>query len=461
MTLNCFEESLIKKSKLPFEWQSQETQDDLLTFLQSNWEQRSAFFNDENISTKQQFLDFKSGQNIRTNNYVGTIVFNGHQINIFPKVFKLDKDDYDTSDLDIKHLMLNLVNWIEYCSRIDYPYLNIKTASSDCSNLKELFISLFVKFLKSAFERSLYHQYIEKEEDLSSIKGKVNIVDYYTKKYPNGILDKFLCEFSEFEFDNLLNRIIKRTCKLIINDASIENQKELRKILGKLNEVGDFPCSAQDCEKVRLGKMHSHYRIVLSMCKMFLLNKTTTFDIDTNESFCFLFPTEVLFEGFIGGFMKNYLDGSKVRLQESEESLIEDVVYAGESFGKAFTMRHDILVEHKENGLFILDTKYKEIRRFQGSEDIKKQLNDDIKQSDLYQVSAYAVSRGLNKVYLLYPLYRYEDVEPHMPFMKKKIKVEGKESYIDIYAVRLPFVFETNVQKTKLELAKVIDSIFI
>ena len=71
------------------------------------------------------------------------------------------------------------------------------------------------------------------------------------------------------------------------------------------------------------------------MSKMFLLNKTSAYNVDNTESFCFLFPTELLFEGFIGGFMQSVLQGqAKVRLQASEESVFSDVIYGEQSLGK-------------------------------------------------------------------------------------------------------------------------------
>ena len=51
---------------------------------------------------------------------------------------------------------------------------------------------------------------------------------------------------------------------------------------------------------------------------MFLLNSTSTYTVDNAESFCFLFPTELLFEGFIGGLIQDVIGGQgKVRLQAS------------------------------------------------------------------------------------------------------------------------------------------------
>lgn len=459
--LNYYEETKIKNKSLPVEWQSLSSLVEFEEFLQQNWDQRQAFYNDDNLHTKQQFLSFLGQGGIKTQNYVGTIVFKGQQINIFPKIFREDIDDDDTSDLTLEHLMSNLVQWLVYCNKVNFPYLNIKSELDNSENLKELFITIFIKNLNECFSRSGYFQYEDRTEDISSIKGKVDIRDYFTKKYANGVLDKLSCTYSSFEFDNLLNRIIKCTLKRVINGTRPENQKEIRKILTRLSDVEDVRCTAKDCDKVKLSKMHSNYKIILSMCKMFLLNSTTAYTIDNAESFCFLFPTELLFEGFIGGYMQSILGNeNSVRLQASELSLIDDVQYEGHSYGRAFTMRHDILCEIKEKGMFVLDTKYKKIPRFEGSDDLRATIVDNVEQKDLYQIAEYAVKRGLKDGYLLYPLFRKENLEPSIPKLIQKITVDGLEHSITIHLVRLPFVFEDDVDKTKLNLKTVIESIF-
>lgn len=203
--------------------------------------------------------------------------------------------------------------------------------------------------------------------------------------------------------------------------------------------------------------MHKNYRIILSMCKMFLLNKTSDYSIGSQESFCFLFPAEVLFEGFIGGFMQEVVEGytGKVKLQQSEMSLVDDIEYREESLGAAFRMRHDILVEVKDK-IFILDTKYKEISRFADNPDkVKQVVSEEIHQGDLYQVCEYARKRGLTDVFLLYPMYRYEEVEKDFP---TAVSRSGCDS-INIHIVRLPFIFEDDVDLVKKQLSDVIKQI--
>ena len=367
MTLNCFEESNIKNKKLPKEWQSQESLDELADFLQQNWSQRSVFFDDGIVTSRQQYLSFIGQKGIRTNNYVGTVAFKGKQLNIFPKVFREDKDDTDTEQLDLDHLMKNLTQWIQYCNRIEYPFLNISSGLENTDNLRELFVTLYLHYVKQALDRGAFYRYEEKNEDLSVVKGHINYKDYINSKIPNSQSNKFQCSFSEFEFDNVVNRIIKHTCKLVANLTDNKNNKKIvRNVLIRMNDVSDLPYKPSDCDGIRLSKINRNYSVILSMSKMFLLNKTSTYAIDTHESFCFLFPTELLFEGFVGGYFAEVLgDYAKVRLQASEMTLINNVVYDGKSLGKAFTMRHDILVEHKDKGVFILDTKYKHMARFE------------------------------------------------------------------------------------------------
>ena len=148
--------------------------------------------------------------------------------------------------------------------------------------------------------------------------------------------------------------------------------------------------------------------------------------------------------------------GGKVRLQQSDMHLIEDIQYAGQSLGAAFTMRHDILVELNDK-VFILDTKYKQVSRFEGdTETVRKVVSDEPKQTDIYQVCEYARKRNVSDVYLLYPMYRYEDPEPYYPIGKS----QSDSGDIRIHFIRLPFIFEEDEKRVREELTNVIMSLF-
>lgn len=455
--MNYFEELDIQKKDLPEAWQSQNAQNELEDFLQANWAQRSVFYEDGYVGSRQQFLTFKAQQVIRTNNYIGTIVFKGAQINIFPKVYRTKKSDTDASSLTLEKLMYNLVKWLEYCDKVDYPFISIKSELDDCNNLQDLFITLYVRYVKYAVDRAIYYKYEDETEDCSSLKGQFDLVDFYTKKMQNGEIDKFKCTYSSFEVDNKINRIIKYTCKQLFNFASRSNQKIIRHVLFKLNEVSDVLCTPGDCDRIRLSKMHRNYSVILSMSKMFLLNKSTSYNVDDAESFCFLFPTDILFEGFVTGFIRNMLqETATVKAQASDMSLVKNVRVGDRSFGKKFRLMNDILVETDDGKVFVLDTKYKEINRFEGNDDPA----DDIKQPDLYQVREYARKRNLHEAYLLYPMYYDEPVEPNYAVLEDEYVSDGIQYALNVIAVRIPFIFEENEENTKAKLTTAISSIF-
>ena len=70
---------------------------------------------------------------------------------------------------------------------------------------------------------------------------------------------------------------------------------------------------------------------------------------------------------------------------------------------------------------------------------------------------SYAVKRGISDVYLLYPLYRYEENEPEFPVALSSLS--SGES-VRVHLVRLPFVFEEDIEKTKSMLSSAINMIF-
>ena len=122
------------------------------TISAKNWEQRSIFYTDEYVTSRQQFIDFDRKGAIKLQNYIGTVIFRGEQLNIFPKVFKEDEDDFDTSGLEIGDLINNLVIWLGYCDRLNFPFVSMKSELGNTDNLLELFITVYTYYVKAAID---------------------------------------------------------------------------------------------------------------------------------------------------------------------------------------------------------------------------------------------------------------------------------------------------------------------
>lgn len=454
--INGFEFSKIKMEKLPKSWQEEGALKDLESFLQENWQQRSIFYTDRQITSRQQFIDFDKKDAIKLQNYIGTIIFKGEQLNIFPKIFKEDEDDFDTDDLKIEDLINNLVYWLGYCDKLNFPFVSMKGELSEAENLMELFITIYVHYVKAAISRLRYHQYEDVVETGSFVKGRIDFKDYALRKYPRRQLDKLSYTYSSFIFDNALNRIIKCTCLFLLNITNQTANKEIiRNILMILGDVANVNCKPYDCDQIHLSMLHGNYRIILSMSKMFLLNKISSNQIGMTETFCFLFPAEILFEGFIGGFIKEMLAGkAEVKTQTSDQYLAELVV-DGEILGNAFLLKEDILVKF-EDAVVVIDTKYKEIERFHKVRENRKLKISD---SDMKQMAVYAAKRGAKKLYLIYPLHKNEEIETMEVRYDIHLDESDTSKCIPLEILKVPFAYRESENESKEMLRKILEKV--
>ncbi len=454
--INGFEFSKIKTSRLPESWQQEGALEELESFLQENWQQRSIFYSDGEVTGRQQFIDFDKRDGIKLQNYIGTIIFRGEQLNIFPKVFKEDEDDLDAGGLKPRELIDNLVYWLSYCDKLNFPFVPMKGELSGSEDLMELFITVYAHYVKAVLGRQRYCQYEDIRETGSFVRGRIDFKDYMLRKYPAGQQDKLDFTYSGFVFDNTMNRIIKCTCGFLYNlTKQSANREILRNLLMVLGDVAMADCRPCDCDRVHLSALHGSYRIILSMSRMFLLNKVSSNEIGISDSFCFLFPAEILFEGFIGGFVKEMLAGSaRVRTQTGDEYLAELVV-DGENLGNAFLLREDILVEFP-GSVVILDTKYKEIDRF---EKVRENRKLKVSDSDMKQMAVYAAKRGADKLFLIYPLHRNE--EPETLEVRFDIHLgQGQAGQcIPLEILKVPFACRENEKETGELLRKILEKV--
>ncbi|NLC27024.1 MAG: hypothetical protein GX777_10515, partial [Fastidiosipila sp.] len=417
--INCFEHQNLAITDLPEKWRSKSVLKELENFLQNNWDQRGIFYSDDKQDSRQCFIDFDKRDGIRTQNYIGTIAYGGGQINIFPKVYRQDKTDI--SQLKTSDLVQDFVNWLSYCDKLNFPFISHKDELANTNSLLELLITVYLHFVQESLKKQLYHRYEETVETGAYIKGKINLKDYAQLKYPSGQHHLFTYTYSNFQFDNALNRIIKSTCSLLFQMTEQDsNIRILRNILMRLSDVSTVDSTPYDCDQVYLSMAHKDYQIILDMSRMFLYNKISTYTSGDSRTFCFLFPAELLFEEYIAGLMKEIFGSDQVSTQMRDTNLAELYV-DGSLEGRAFSLREDILFTTAK-GDIVLDTKYKRSLPFDRI-DADKKLG--VSDADAKQMLAYAIKRGAKKLYLIYPLYRGEKVESQRVVYRIDMEILG------------------------------------
>ena len=368
----------------------------LKDYLKEVWNERYAILvKDENKSEEddlpsgkayQPFLNF-DGNIIRANNYVGFIQFNDLHIEIYPKVFKYCAAK---PKLMLKHLFF----WFDYCNKWKFPFTKSKLDSLDDFDLPELIIYLMSSKMLETVSSLPISLYQSVEESLYSPKGKINFKRYLSKGFVNGNQHILECDYEPFVFDNRLNRVIKYACRLLLNRTKFsENQNILNQLIFILDGVTDLPSNYNDLETVALNPIFEDYTAIKDICKMILENSIYGNQQYDLSQWSLLFPMEYIFEDFIAGFIESKFSNDwKVEFQKSNLSLTSEPV--------AFQMQHDIFLTSKKDPkkTIIIDTKYK-LRDVNFKDDKKR----GISQTDMYQMTSYALRRGCRNVLMIYP----------------------------------------------------------
>jgi len=426
--INLFE----YQNKVKFPGSSQ----DLESFLDDIWSKRekSSFYQDvenERIET-QQFLQFlHKSEELKSNKYAGVIQFQGHTINLLPKIFFDSDRTYSAKDINCIHK--HILWWLSYCRKIKFPSYQTSLGGLK-SDFFEVLIYLFSKYTHNLLFSSIYQQYEEEEKEVSYIKGRLNVNGYINENLSKGRWQKLNCTYDIFTLDNKFNRIIKYVANLLFHvTTNFENKKLLREILLILDEVTDCRTTVEECANIQFNPLFSEFNIVRDYCLLFLNNSISFTYKNDLKLFAFLLPMEYVFEDFIFGFMDKEIEDVHVKAQVTSTHLDSE---------KNFALRPDMLLKIDSREI-IADTKYKIV--YADEQDPKK----GITQSDLYQVLAYGVRFAIKDIILFYPNTIRQD-KNELSEINIKDELAGGVN-INIKAYQLPIInhelFSSNGQE--------------
>jgi 5-methylcytosine-specific restriction enzyme subunit McrC len=373
-----------------FEYQNKESYEGefegLEAFLDDVWKNREKSgysFGNKTQDETQRFINFfHNTKELKSTKYVGVIHFEGKQINLLPKIFHQPNKEPNLCGIQ-NHILW----WLSYCRKIKFP--NYKTALDHSEDdFFEVLIYLFAKYTLNLLGNTLYQQYEQVNEELSFVKGRIDMNRYINVNLTKARWHKVSCSFDAFEFDNKFNRIIKFVCKQLLPVAKQSaNRQKLREILFILDDVADEPATADDCSRIAFNPMFEDFATVRDYCYLFLKNSISLSHNNKLQLFAFLLPMEYVFEDFIYGFIDQEIESIKANAQNMSKSLDKS---------ELFKLRPDLMLQYGDKRI-IADTKCKII--YNNDSDPKNGLS----QSDLYQMVAYAIRFELTDIVLFYP----------------------------------------------------------
>ena len=306
---------------------------------------------------------------IKARNYVGVVGFtDNNYLEILPKI---GSDEDRKRSLLMEMLSVTLVG--SWKSRDN-------TGVDRKNSILEFYIEMYVEECSRVIGIGMNNDYRTYQSNERFMRGKILHIENIKR---NSVLkNRFFVEYELFNQDSAENRIVKASLKKLLEiSRNNQNKKKLRSLLdhfGNVESITDYKTEFQKCTKDRNT---THYRLLLAWSKVFLENLGFQPIHGTNISYVFLFPMERLYESYVRYKLKDNLpDGWKLVPQDTSKYLFDD---------KKISIRPD-LVLYGGNHTVIMDTKW-------------KIPNNDVSQSDLYQMYIYSVKYKSDCTVLLYP----------------------------------------------------------
>ncbi|MFH1048795.1 MAG: hypothetical protein V1732_03980 [Patescibacteria group bacterium] len=334
---------------------------------------------------------------IVASSFVGVVKVGRKVIQILPKMARGTDENSPEYSTQAIH---NLLYMLSYTKRLGIKETDLASLKRFNDNFFEVLIYLLAKNLLNLVKTNFHKQYVGKEDNLSYIKGKLQFNNHLKKNIINR--SRFYLEFDEFSEDNLLNQILKYTIHLLIKaTGNFNNLKMLHELSFIFSDITLNKIRISDFKELRLSRLNQKYEPILNLCKIFISDSSLELNADRINTFSFIFDMNVLFEEFIGEFIKrNFSDNNRrISLQKPIRDFVDDKIINFKSCGPVFKLRPDIQV-YKNGGddpITIIDTKYKVLE----DTDEKK---EGVAQSDLYQMNAYAKKYNCGNIVLLYPM---------------------------------------------------------
>jgi 5-methylcytosine-specific restriction enzyme subunit McrC len=434
--------------------------DDLESVLDKIWGERNKYIPAENLyykstSKKQRFIDFRK-DSISPRNWIGTIHFRGsdteYTVNLLPKVFyNSNKKNYTSEETDI--IFAHILWWLSGSEKQNYSSMESSLGALE-SNFLEVLVYIFSSYTLDVLSSTSYNYYESVEEELQTVKGQIDF-NGYMKNYAIGNRHILPCKFDSFQYDNQFNKIVKYVSSILKDFTKNKKTKSnLEEIIFILDEVEHISVTVEDCDKVILNPIYSEFKTILDNCRLFLSSLSVYKWKDDYSVFALLIPSEKLFENFIFGF----LNESKNLISDNIEK-----VYRQSNVGRShiayeknkpdnwhFKMYNDIIVKLNNLPSVIIDTKYKVIYKDNEADEeevtISNKNNYTIKQSDIYQMSTYALTSGILKIGLWYPSTLGDSNDEVFPKLVIKEEFSGNHKEIEIHIAKLNIIHEKGLK---------------
>lgn len=276
----------------------------------------------------------------------------------------------------------NLFGMWEYAYRLkSFEFFPGLFQSESLQQFYEQLANILAKRILDRGRKGYYRAYISRSEELSFLRGKLNINQLITNPWnphPH-------CDFQENTADVEENQILAWTLFVILR-SGICSEHVLPTIRNCYRNIGHIvslqPFNPKDCLGRLYNRLNQDYMPLHSLCRFFLENIGPSYEIGDHTMLPFLVDMASLFELFVAEWLQINLPPD-YELKKQERIKIDN---KGDVFFKI-----DIVIynANTKEPICVLDTKYKDVT--QPSAD------------DIAQIGFNALAKNCYDAILVYP----------------------------------------------------------
>lgn len=349
-------------------------------------------------AARSHTLANRSGTNILVDRYseiraqqvVGVVAADGCSLEILPKI------DAASGETD-EAIRARLVSMLDVALGLKLGDGQALAMARQKETLLDILIRLFADRLLAEARRGLPRAYIAREEDLTALRGRLDVIRQFTHHAVRP--DRLACQFDSLMPETPLLRIMKACVLMLRRHARVqETQRRLDELRFLLADVSNVPVCSLPWSQVRIDRTNRRWETLYQLAKLFLKREwqRTNHDAKAAPGITLLFAMNDLFEAYIATLARRALRKSDLTVH-SQGGLRYCLMEEGEDGRKRFQTTPDLLIKRDGQTVMVVDTKWKLIGR--NPEDKKR----GVSQSDVYQMMAYARLYSCRETMLLYP----------------------------------------------------------
>jgi len=273
---------------------------------------------------------------------------------------------------------------------LSYAFTNLNQSNyedvkkEEFENIHNLFAAILAKGIGQQLKQGLYREYLNKKEDMSVMRGKIDMQGTIKNKMARKHI--LTCEYDELSENNLLNQIIKTTVLLLLRheDVNAEHKNNLKKEMLFFSNVDIIDISSVKWSSIRFQRDNQTYRMLITICQLIVEGMLVTTEQGEYKIASFVDEQRMcrLYEKFILEYYNKTFPELTVKASQIPWAL-------DDGLGTMLPVMQSDITLSKDKNVLIIDAKYY-------SHTTQQQFDKHtIHSNNLYQIFTYVKNKDM------------------------------------------------------------------